>query len=111
MKASISERTVGSILPRGQTLPHDVFELRHRWIQRLLWLHVAGLPIFAVAQGYSVAHGLLEGSPLLAIALVARLTSNRRVCASLMAAGLLTSSAILVHLWDGAIEAHFHFFV
>ena len=25
--------------------------------------------------------------------------------------GLLTSSAILVHLWDGRIEAHFHFFV
>ena len=25
--------------------------------------------------------------------------------------GLLTSSAVLVHLWDGQIEAHFHFFV
>ena len=24
---------------------------------------------------------------------------------------LLTSSAFLVHLWDGRIEAHFHFFV
>ena len=28
-----------------------------------------------------------------------------------VALGLLTSSAILVHLWEGAIEAHFHFFV
>ena len=25
--------------------------------------------------------------------------------------GLLTSSAVLVHIWDGATEAHFHFFV
>ena len=25
--------------------------------------------------------------------------------------GLVTSSAVLVHLWDGVIEAHFHFFV
>ena len=28
-----------------------------------------------------------------------------------MAFGLLTCSALLVHFWDGRIEAHFHFFV
>ena len=111
MQASIHPNGIRSLLPRGQTLPHDVFHLRHRWIQRLLWAHVVGLPLFGLAQGYSVAHSLLEGSPLLAIAVIARFTTNRRLCASLMATGLLTSSAILVHLWDGAIEAHFHFFV
>jgi anti-sigma regulatory factor (Ser/Thr protein kinase) len=100
-----------SVLPRGQTLPDDVFQLRHLWIQRLLWFHVVALPIFGVVQGYSVQHSILESSPLLAIAIAARFANTRRLCASLMAMGLLTSSAILVHLWHGAIEAHFHFFV
>ena len=111
MQATAPAKTIRSLLPRGQTLPDDVFHLRHRWIQRLLWLHVVGLPLFGIAQGYSVVHSVLESSPLLAIAVAARFTTNRRMCASLMAAGLLTSSAILVHLWNGAIEAHFHFFV
>jgi Stage II sporulation protein E (SpoIIE) len=100
-----------SVLPRGQTLPDDVFEVRHRWIQRLLWLHVVGLPLFGLSQGYSLGHSLVEGSPLLVIAIAARISPTRRQKASLMALGLLTSSAILVHLWHGAIEAHFHFFV
>jgi hypothetical protein len=111
MQATIRTSTVRSLLPRGQTLPEDVFQLRHRWIQRLLWLHVVALPIFGVTQGFSVWHSLIESSPLLVIAVLARLTTNRRMAASLMAVGLLTSSAILVHLWHGAIEAHFHFFV
>jgi hypothetical protein len=111
MQAAARTHTLRSLLPRGQTLPDSVFQLRHRWIQRLLWLHVVSLPLFALARGYSVGHSLLEASPLLAIAIAARFATNRRLCASLMAAGLLSSSAILVHLWEGAIEAHFHFFV
>jgi hypothetical protein len=111
MQATARANVVTSLLPRGQTLPDDVFEQRHRWIYRLLLLHVFGLPAFALVQGYSIGHSALEASPLLAIALAAPFASNRRLRASLMAIGLLTSSAILVHLWDGAIEAHFHFFV
>jgi hypothetical protein len=111
MQAAVSLRGLRAVLPRGQTLPDDVFDTRHRWIQRLLWAHVVGLPIFGIAQGIAVGHSVLEGVPLLAIAIAARFTTNRRLCASLMAIGLLSSSAILVHLWDGAIEAHFHFFV
>jgi hypothetical protein len=111
LQATTSTTSLGALLPRGQTLPDDVFRLRHRWIQGLLWLHVVGLPVFGLAHGYSLAHSLLESTPLLVIAIAARFARNRRVCASLMAAGLLTSSAILVHLWEGAIEAHFHFFV
>lgn len=42
MEASARVNTLTSLLPRGQTLPDDVFELRHRWIQRLLWVHVVG---------------------------------------------------------------------
>lgn len=111
VQATASAKSVAALLPHGQTLPDDVFWARHRWIQRLLWLHVGGLPVFALTQGYSLGHSVLEATPLLAIAIAARFAGNRRLCASLMAVGLLTSSAILVHVWDGAIEAHFHFFV
>ncbi|HEX8743462.1 MAG TPA: PP2C family protein-serine/threonine phosphatase [Thermoleophilaceae bacterium] len=111
MQTSVRAHPVASLLPRGQTLPDEVFAARHRWITHLLWLHVAGLPVFGLAQGFSVTHSLIEGTPLLAIAIAARFATNRRLCASLTAVGLLTSSAILVHLWQGAIEAHFHFFV
>ena len=111
MQTSAAMHRFRSLLPRGQTLPDDVFELRHRWIQRLLWFHVVALPIFGVAQGYSLGHSLVESAPLLAIAIAARFAPSRRASASLMALGLLSSSAILVHLWHGAIEAHFHFFV
>src|SRR5438067_1078236 len=110
MHATAPLHSLRSLLPRGQTLPDDAFELRHAWIQRLLWFHVIALPIFGISQGYSVGHSVVYGMPLLAIALAARsrLAATRRIQASLMAMGLLTSSAILVHLWHGAIEAHFH---
>jgi hypothetical protein len=113
MQATAPLATLRSLLPRGQTLPDDAFEFRHRWIQRLLWFHVVALPVFGVSQGYSVGHSLVEATPVLAIAIAARsrLAPTRRARASLMAIGLLTSSAILVHLWHGTIEAHFHFFV
>ena len=38
-----------------------------------------------------------------------RFTMTQRVVAASF--GLITCSAILVHLWTGYIEAHFHFFV
>ena len=61
-----------------------------------------------------------SGSPIrfaeggiIAVAAVAASTEGvsarvRSACASF---GLIASSAVLVHLWNGAIEAHFHFFV
>ncbi|HEX8645551.1 MAG TPA: PP2C family protein-serine/threonine phosphatase [Thermoleophilaceae bacterium] len=111
MQTSASAQAVTSLLPKGQTLPPSVFEIRHRWITRLLWMHVVGLPIFGIARDYQVLHALLEALPLLVLALAATFARGRRLRASLTAIGLLTSSAILVHLWDGAIEAHFHFFL
>jgi hypothetical protein len=111
MQTPASAQAVTSWLPQGQTLPAGVFEVRHRWITRLLWLHVAGLPLFALARDYSLAHSLIEPTPLLVLALAATFAPGRRLRATLTAIGLLTSSAILVHLWEGAIEAHFHFFL
>ena len=43
--------------------------------------------------------------------LAGRFTRNRHLLSTIVALGLLTSSATIVHLSGGAIEAHFHFFV
>jgi hypothetical protein len=43
-------------LPRGRTLPNDVWERRHRGILILLWLHDFAVPAFAISQGYPVGH-------------------------------------------------------
>ena len=99
-------------LPRGKTLPDDVWARRHRWLSRLLYAHAIGLPLFGVSQGFTVRHSLVEGAIILAFALPATLLPvGRRLASTLVSVGLLTSSAVLVHLWGGVIEGHFHFFV
>ncbi len=99
-------------LPRGRTLPEEDFRRRHRFLLGLLWAHAVGLPIWGVLQGFSVAHSLLEGGVIAVIALAATaLGHNRKRGALLVSLGLLSASAVMVHLSHGYIEAHFHFFV
>jgi diguanylate cyclase (GGDEF)-like protein/PAS domain S-box-containing protein len=99
-------------LPQGQTLPDEVFRRRHRALLILLWAHAVGLALFGIAQGYGVVHGIQEGLIVAAFAGTAMLLrSRKRVAAAMVSLGLITSSAVLVHLWGGVIEAHFHFFV
>ncbi|HWT92900.1 MAG TPA: EAL domain-containing protein [Solirubrobacteraceae bacterium] len=99
-------------LPRGRTLPPDVWATRHRIMVRLVWLHALGLLIFGLARGYGLPHSLVEIVPVAGFAIIAASTQlGQRARAGAVALGLLTSSAMLVHLWDGQIEAHFHFFV
>src|SRR5687768_2821780 len=103
---------VRTTLPRGQTLPVPAWRSRHRALLGLLAAHAVGLPIFALQQGYGLVHSLLEGSivgAFVAAALVAR--RHRRFAALAVAIGLITCSAVLVHIWGGVIEGHFHFFV
>jgi diguanylate cyclase (GGDEF)-like protein/PAS domain S-box-containing protein len=100
------------LLPQGRTLPDDVWRQRHRALLILLWAHVVALPLFGIAQGYGVFHSIQEGLIIAAFAGMAMLAGQRkRLAAALVSVGLITSSAILVHLWGGVIEAHFHFFV
>ena len=64
------------------------------------------------AHGYGLVHNLAHGAPVAALAFAAMATSRRRKLAAVFASsGLLTASALLVHLSGGLIEAHFHFFV
>jgi diguanylate cyclase (GGDEF)-like protein/PAS domain S-box-containing protein len=78
----------------------------------LLWLGSVGLATYGLALGYGVVHSLQEGGVIAVLAAAATLTSAHRALASaLVSAGMMTASAVLVHLSGGLIEAHFLFFV
>jgi diguanylate cyclase (GGDEF)-like protein len=88
-----------------------VFEARHRGIVLLLWLHVPALGLFALLRGYGLTHAVAEASLVAAFAAGGTLLRGREVRSLVTALGLVVASAVLVHLWTGAIEGHFHFFV
>jgi diguanylate cyclase (GGDEF)-like protein len=99
-------------LPKGQLLPEHVLRRRHRSIVILLWLHVPALFAFGVLMGNSVLHTGVDVSMVVLCGVGASL-ERFRLKARIIAAsfGLVTCSAVLVDLWGGITEAHFHFFV
>jgi hypothetical protein len=99
------------VLPRGGELPADVWQHRHRGLVVLLWLHVPGIAVFGIVRDVGVQHALVEASAIAALALTASFapTATMRMVAATL--GLMASSGVIVHLSDGSIEAHFHFFV
>lgn len=97
-------------LPHRALLPAEDWRWRHTAVCALLAAH---LPVLlgwaALTDPAKLWPVLLPGSALL---LAARLPAGSRVLRSIAAsAGLLTCSALVVHLAGGATEAHFHFFV
>jgi diguanylate cyclase (GGDEF)-like protein len=78
----------------------------------ILRLHIPVLLAWGLLKGLSFPHAVADIVPLLLPAWFAGSDGlTRRVREICTAFGLLTASAIVVHLMDGAIEAHFHFFV
>jgi diguanylate cyclase (GGDEF)-like protein len=99
-------------LPQGQMLPEHILRRRHHTIVWLLWIHVVGLTIFGLVMGQTVPHMALEGTLMAGPAIMA--TSEwvgLRLRVAAASFGLITASAMLVHLSGGVVEAHFHFFV
>src|SRR5207247_9146788 len=72
----------------------------------------AGIFLYVLLRDRDLAHAVVEGGVVSIAGLAASWPGAgrrfRAICASV---GLLTSSAILVHLSGGYIEMHFHFFV
>src|SRR5688572_10777748 len=101
------------VLPRGGSLPADMWAARHRTVVVVLWLHVAAIPVFGLVRGETLAHSLFEAAlvALFAAAATFQRSLRRGARAGIAGAGLMTASAVLVHLSGGAIEMHFHFFV
>ncbi len=119
------EKRLWSVLPEGGTLPEDVWQKRYSFLLGLTWFHAIVIALIGPLLGYrwelsidaitrdgNVLHTLFEG---LIIALFAAVGSikwiGRTLQAVAVAMGLMTASAMLVHLSGGYIEIHFHFFV
>jgi diguanylate cyclase (GGDEF)-like protein/PAS domain S-box-containing protein len=103
---------IRAALPEGKPLPDDVWRHRHTGIVVLLWLHAIGIMCFALLTGHGIEHSTTEAAPVVLCAVLAALMPvSRRLRSIIASVGLITSSAILVHLSGGYIEFHFHFFV
>ncbi|WP_108666240.1 methyl-accepting chemotaxis protein [Euzebya rosea] len=102
--------TIASWLP-SQTLDDTTFDRRHRLLVRLLGLHVPALGLVGVVQGVAPSHLVSELAIILALVAGAVLWKGQLTRSAAVAAGLLTCSAVLVHLTAGRIDSHFHFFV
>ena len=99
-------------LPRGVVLPERSWLKRHRGICMLLWVHVVLIFVIAVARQMTVAHAMFEAAIVAAFAAGAQLRwLGLKIRSALATLGLLSSSAVLLHLFDGITEMHFHFFV
>jgi hypothetical protein len=99
-------------LPKGRSLPDDVWRRRHRGILVLLWLQALVIGLMVIVEGYGPAHGLTDALPVaLAGAVAGAPALPRRWRACIASLGLITASAGFVHLSGGNIESHFHFFV
>src|SRR5213594_3294182 len=100
------------LVPEGRRLPERVWSRRHRGILVLLWMHAVGIAVFAAVRQFEVSHVLLEAGAVGVTAVLAGVLPGPRRLRSVIACfGLMTSSALLVHLSGGYIEFHFHFFV
>jgi len=94
--------SVLSALPQGQLLPDRSWRVRHRWIVALLWVQAAGLVALGASQGYGVVHSALDSGVVAVAATLASIRPLGRKARSLIASfGLISTSALLVHLWGG----------
>src|SRR5437764_901757 len=97
-RQSVLQR-IRSALPAGVRLPMAEWDQRHRWIMRLLWLHVPVIVIYGFIQGNGLAHSVGECLPTAGMGLLAtRQRIDRRSRAMFAGLGLMLASAVLVHL-------------
>ena len=100
------------MLPHGQTLPEGEWQSRHRALLWLLWAHVAAMPIISLLFDQGPSQAALDCATVGVWAVLAQLKfGGRRVQSLIVTIGLLSCSALLVHVSDGLPESYFHFFV
>jgi PAS domain S-box-containing protein len=105
-------RHLGAVLPHGQSLPEREWQSRQRILRWLLWAHVVALPIVTLLYGQGVGQAALDLITPSFFAIVAQLKlGGRRAQSLIVTVGLLSCSALLVHITGGESQSYFHFFV
>ena len=103
--------TLTAWLPRGRTLPEESFRIRHRAVVTLLLIHAAVFAAVTVAFRLGAVQFAVDTSvPLLGAYAASRRALPRGVRSGIAAVSLMLTSAVVVHLMQGSIEGHFHFF-
>ncbi len=105
-------RTIGGWLPRGSTLPQAQWEVRHRAVTYLLLFHAVVFAVASLVKGVPLANFITNVSvPALGAYAASRGSLSRAARSGIGAVSLMLSSSVVVHLMNGSIEGHFHFFV
>lgn len=105
-------RHLGAVLPHGRSLPEAEWESRQRGLRWLLWAHVVAIPIITLLFDQGVDQAALDLFTPTFFAVIAQLRrGSRRVQSLIVTIGLLSCSALIVHITGGLIQAYFHFFV
>ncbi len=112
IRTTLQGRRWTTWLPEGRQLPDGVWSRRHGIIVRLALLQAVALAVF----GTVVHAGVLTVLVVLVVVTAPLILAvppirSRKVASGAASVSLFLASAALVHLWDGRIEAHFHFFV
>jgi signal transduction histidine kinase len=110
-RSAAGPRAAGGWVPRGRELADVDFAWRHNVVRGVLAVHLPVLVLITVLQGDGPLHGMGEALPPAVLLVLACLPLARRYRAMAASAGVLTCSALVVHLFDDATEAHFHYFV
>src|SRR5687768_1841892 len=93
---------LGVLLPAGRALDEASWTARHRNVVFLLALHVPGLGIYGLVQGVNPLHIGAEVGALAVMGFLARVPRLTRTQQAAMGTlGLISSSALLVHLSGG----------
>jgi PAS domain S-box-containing protein len=105
-------RHLGAVLPHGHSLPEAQWQSRQRALRWLLWAHVAAIPVISLVFDQGPAQAALDLLTPSFFAVLAQLRiGGRRAQSLVITVGLLSCSALLVHITDGLDQAYFHFFV
>ncbi|MDX6197054.1 MAG: two-component system, OmpR family, sensor kinase [Actinomycetota bacterium] len=104
-------RAHGRWLPQGGALTDPEFSWRHRIVCGLLAAHLPAIAMITILRGYGPLHAVVEITPVALLLTTALAPLSRRVQSLAASLGLVSCSALLVHLFNGATELHFHYFV
>jgi diguanylate cyclase (GGDEF)-like protein len=105
-------RSAAAWFPRGSTLPEAHWQVRHRAVTWLLVFHAAVFAVASVAKQLPLADIVVNVAvPALGAFAASRGSLSRGARSGIAAVSLMLSSAVVVHLMNGSIEGHFHFFV